>query len=83
LAVSNQDDLPRWATERRSGQASHTLRGEIGVDGAAGHRRITLVKIRSLQGALSLATENTLRSLRIDEEAICEGQIEKLGADKW
>ena len=76
--MENEQDTQRWTAKRKGALVLGILKGETSVQEAARAHGLTMREIEDRKDTFLSGTENALRSLPRDEEALKDEQIKRL-----
>jgi transposase-like protein len=75
---SQEPDIKRWTTKRRSALVLEILRGDTTAAEAARKHGLTVAEVEDWKERFLSGAENALRSKPLDEEAQKEAEIKRL-----
>jgi transposase-like protein len=75
---SQEPDIKRWTTKRRSALVLEILRGDTTAAEAARKHGLTIAEVEDWKERFLSSAENALRSKPLDEEALKDAQIKRL-----
>jgi transposase-like protein len=75
---SQEPDIKRWTTKRRSALVLEILRGDTTAAEAARKHGLTIAEVADWKERFLCGAENALRSKPLDEEALKDAEIKRL-----